>query len=413
VGIFLIAIKGLLQRPLRSLLTMLTAAIGIAAVVSSISILYGARQLIRKDMSKLGLDVILIENKSVLLRSVLQSAALDITDIDFIKKSIPSPGLKAAPLISFRSKVLYPSKETSFITTVIGTDEDFFQMYDLPEHAGKFLSAEDIAEGKMVCVVDYGLAMEDLKDKACVGKSLELLKGKRRTEFVIKGVMSDPYSLRSEEREMDTAFAARNILKSRLKFRNIYISINLVDDRKENMVDAIMVKTGDHRQVDHVQKKLEKIFADKEKGVKIWAHKSWIMGTLEYLNDVTAYSNAIWIIILAVASIMIITITLVSVRERYHEIAIRITEGATRAKIVLQFAFENLLLTLAGGVIGIGLGLFLNTILRACVIRWDPIFSTREAALVILLSVLVGIVTGIVPAWKAASLEPVDVFRKG
>jgi len=238
MDILIIAIKGILERPLRSLLTLLTAAIGIASVVSSISILYGARHLIRKDMAKLSLDVVLVENKSPLLGRMLDSGALNLRDIDFIKERIPEIPMKMAPLRSLRMKAVYPDKGTSHVTAVIWTDQNFFQMYDLPRQAGEFLSREDVVNGNMVCVLDQGVAVEDYKQLDCVDKKVVISKGRRELELKIKGVLSDPYSLRSDEREVDTAFAARNILKSRLKFKNIYVPITLLEDNDRTRLNA-------------------------------------------------------------------------------------------------------------------------------------------------------------------------------
>jgi len=71
------------------------------------------------------------------------------------------------------------------------------------------------------------------------------------------------------------------------------------------------------------------------------------------------------------------------------------------------------MLTFLGGLVGIGFGKILNAILRAHIIRWDPILSLREIIFVLLLSVFIGIITSIIPAKSAASLKPVDVFRMG
>jgi ABC-type antimicrobial peptide transport system permease subunit len=387
---------------------MLTAAFGIAAVVSSISILYGGRYRMRQDMSRLGLDIILIENKPSIMGHLRKTPRLNFSDLDSIKTDVP--GLEVSSIITSRTRVHYPKKDLSKIITVIGTDESIFKMYDLSAIKGRYFTAKDIAQKRNVCVVDQALAEGEFQNGGIVGDELVLKAGDKELRLKVIGVMKDPYSVRTPQRQMDTASAARNILKSRLKFRNIYIPVTLIGGETGEL-NAIMIKTGDHRTVDEIQARLE----DKFDGmpVKIWSHKSWIMGTLEYMEDITAYTNVIWIIILGVASVMIVTITLVSVRERYYEIAIRITEGATRAKIVLQFALENMMLTLTGGIVGIGLGHLFNALIRAFVIRWDPIFSSRETIFVLALSVFVGIATSIIPARKAAGLKPVDVFRMG
>jgi len=112
-----------------------------------------------------------------------------------------------------------------------------------------------------------------------------------------------------------------------------------------------------------------------------------------------------------VAAVMIMTIRFVSVRERYREIGIRRTEGASRTAIALQFGLEGILLSVSGGLIGIGLGIALGKLVEATIIRWQVIFSASSILLAALLSVGVGIISSILPAGKAASLEPVEALR--
>ena len=108
---------------------------------------------------------------------------------------------------------------------------------------------------------------------------------------------------------------------------------------------------------------------------------------------------------------MIETINLLSVRERYTEIAIRRTEGATKKAIGLQFGLEGILLCATGGLAGIGLGIVMAKAIEATILRWDVAFSASAIAIAAGLSVGVGIVSSILPAKRAASLDPIEVFR--
>src|SRR5262249_34693454 len=108
--------------------------------------------------------------------------------------------------------------------------------------------------------------------------------------------------------------------------------------------------------------------------VWVWSRQQWIGNVIEAADFGTQIANIVWIIVLIVTGIMITTVSLVAIRERYREIAIRRTEGARRAQIVGQLLLENLLLTDLAGTVALGLARLAGAVLHARYISWPPAF---------------------------------------
>ena len=120
---------------------------------------------------------------------------------------------------------------------------------------------------------------------------------------------------------------------------------------------------------------------------------------------------ALTIVCLFSEGITIITIMIISVKSRFREIAIRKTEGATKFDIVKQFLTEGAVLSLLGSFFGIPMGVLMGGILSKYTVHWPVIISTNIIALAILVALIVGILSSIIPAIKAANLDPIEGLK--
>jgi putative ABC transport system permease protein len=126
----------------------------------------------------------------------------------------------------------------------------------------------------------------------------------------------------------------------------------------------------------------------------------------------TQVAGMIWVIVLFVTGVMILTISLVAIRERYRELAIRRTEGARRLQIVFQLLLENVLLSITGGTLAVLLAQQTGHLLESRYLSWPPVFLPNEMALALGLGIAIGALATVIPAWRAASLDPVEVLRR-
>ncbi len=425
-----IALSNLFNRPLRSFLTALTAAIGIATVVATVSILDGAKRVFRDNVNRLGADVIAVHNarskvvgklsRIPFMKKTLRKIPdidrlsdwqpLTISDGKFLEKKFGQDRIISSPAIVERRSIT-TEKNITYSTTVIGTIENFNKMFSLNMLKGRFLNKEDILRKRQVCVLDDALAKKIFDDENPIGREIGVSYDLRKIRFTIIGVLADPFSMMKSLRQIDTGFMARNVFYSRLEFKNVYLPIPFAKDKDNDVINTLLIKAKNENDVEPLMEKLETYFVSNNKNVYLQAQKPWILETLQSADDFTTFCNVIWIIILAIAAVMIMIVTLLSVRRRFQEIAIRITEGATKGKIVLQFGMENFILFTAGGSCGIFLGIVFTRIIERIIISWKAVFSTYSILLAVILTVLVGILTSIPPARRAASLNPVEVFR--
>ncbi len=409
-SIISIAASGVFQRPIRSLLTTLTASIGIASVVASMAILKGARRQINEDLSKLGLNIIVVQNLAPSLGTVLKSQLLTMSDLERIRRELSGNLEAIAPAVFRRYSVSSPPEPTRKTTTIIGTTAEFGEMFNLRMRGGRFLQEEDVLQNRPVCVMDLALVYDVFGSNNAVGREIEIVRGTSKIRLSVVGVLDDPYKLRRPRGQLDTVAMSRSIFASRLEFKNIYLPLGLVRKEDDNL-NTVLIKVQSTDRVEEAMSRLEKLFASQESQVVVLAQKEWILETLRSIHDFTGYSNIIWMVMVAVAAVMITTIRLLSVRERFREIAIRRTEGATKRAIALQFAVEGVLLCASGGLAGIGLGVVLAKLIEVSLLRWQVAFSVSSILIAAGLSVGVGILSGVVPAKRAAALEPVEVLR--
>ncbi len=433
-GISRIALSGILQKPLRSFLTVLTAAIGIASVVATISIINGANAVMRSSLTNFGTNIIVVQNKGNIqnrirksskamslirhfpgMSRILKSRPLDTNDAEKLRKEHRGEGVLVSTAILKKLNASIDGEDKPARRTVIGIDPDYLKMLPLPMKAGRRMTSAEITRGDKVCVIDealiYLMLPSETEAEDVVGRKMTIHRKRKSEPLEIVGVLKDPQSLRRRKEKLDVGRIAREAHFSRLEFMNIYVPYALLDDPKLSQINAIYVMAPRLEEVEVVKKRVEEYMSANRKDVFVWDQKTWIFTALEVMEDLISFSHLIWIMILGVAMIMIITITLVSVRERFHEIAIRITEGATKSRIMLQFAIESLYLSILGGILGIGLGYLIIGILRHSLVRWEAPISWRVILFAFLISLVFGVLTSIPTAKRAASLNPVDVFR--
>lgn len=405
------ALSGVLQHPLRSLLTLLTASVGIASVVASMAILKGGRKQIRGDLSKLGLDIVVVQNMVPSFGEMLKSKLLNLSHVEQIRSALGDEIEAVAPAVFRRYSVSRASSSDWKTTTVIGTTAEFSRMLNLDTKAGRFLTEAEVKRNELVCVIDSSRVSNLFDDgEKVIGKEVDVVRGTSKCRLKVRGVLADPYSLRKPRGTVDTAMMSRSIFASRLEFKNIYVPMGLVS-QDDQEISTILLRVKDSDRVEAVVDKVQALFEPSEDYVWVWSQKEWIQGTLRTVHDFTGYSNIIWVVMVVVASVMIMTIRFVSVRERYREIGVRRTEGATKATIALQFALEGIMLCASGGLMGIGLGMGLAKLVEATTLRWPVIFSGASIVVAAVLSIAVGILSSILPAGRAASLKPVEALR--
>ena len=414
---------------------MLTAAIGISSVVATIAIIEGADKILSSSISDLGTNIVVAQNGQGLqsrirgaskaeellkkvpgVKNIFKKQPIDERDVSNLRKLYEGQDILISPAVIQGMNSESNVREENIRSTVVATDGAYFKMIAVGEIAGRAMTPEEIRDGRRVCVLDesevYRLLGNEYRPIEAIGKTVTISTKKETFSLEVVGVLRDPYAMRLKgNRKLDVGTVARSVFFTRLEYKNIYVPYALLAGAEEMQINTIFVTPASLDDVDAVQASLKDYMSKHNKDVLVWDQKRWIFDTTGVIESFTAVNHSVWIMILCVAMIMIVTITLVSVRERYYEIAVRITEGATKGKIILQFALESLYQSVTGGVLGIVLGLIMIRFCERHIIRWPAPVSPKILGFAILVSIGIGLLTSIPTAKRAASLNPVDVLR--
>ncbi|MEA3336225.1 MAG: ABC transporter permease [Chloroflexota bacterium] len=408
-----IAMRGLSANKLRAVLTMLGIIIGVGAVIALLSVGQGVEKLITDQLQSAGSNLLFIipvnlNDDSVQGGPGVQSFQPSITVADW--QAIDDPfnvpdAVATAPEVNTRSTVIHGRNTNSI--QVNGVTPNFELVRNFSAAEGSFITEEDVQSRARVAVLGVS-AMERLFEPGeyPVGRTIKI----DRMPFEVIGIMEEKGggAFGSED---DVIFVPLTTAQERLmpRFQNA---------RGEPLLSTIYVSVSTEDRMDTAREQIEELlrerhnvqFRDDDDFTVInQADLVAIFG--EITGVITLFLGAIAAISLLVGGIGIMNIMLVSVTERTREIGIRKAIGARRQDILTQFLIEALTLTLIGGFIGIILGWGGAILISSLQDNLTAVVTPQSIALAAGLSTLIGLVFGIYPALRAASLNPIDALR--
>jgi len=393
--------RGLTRRPLQTSLLLFALSIALAATMTIMAVLAGIKEQMRRDLEQVGLDVINV-HVSPNLKNLIASP-LKFADCDWMCELT---GGLVAPFHATMGLAETDGASESAQTLLLATTADWGRIVPLRMIEGRFFAPDEQGVG----VLDEWVAKKLFPDSSAIGRVVNVKRlGLPQTVRVV-GVMKDPFEIRKKFEELDVTGSARSRILRMMEFKSIYVPGSFT--RPDQTIHGAVIKVPAGRDPIALQKPLNERLGDRSGSVWVWARKQWIGHVLEAADFGTQIANIIWIIVLIVTGVMILTVSLVAIRERYREIAIRRTEGARRAQVVGQLLAENVLLSVTAGVVALVLSRWTGLVLEARYISWPPAFLLSDLALALGLGVLLGALATVLPALRAASLDPVEVLRE-
>ncbi len=398
------AYDSLLRTRGRSVLTMLGIVIGIAAVILALSIGESAKLFILSQISSFGSDQLMMDNgpradKTGEL-SLFVKETLAMKDYKRLKKE---PWVKAITGQVFQTDLLQAGGQARNVT-VIGTMPDDVKMNGYRVKEGFFFTDDEVNSHSRAAVLGYNLADKYFGLGNAVGKNIKLGKQSYKVVGVLDKLGTKFFQNLDEMVYLPVTTVMDKYNKQHFTFMSIQSSIPLSE--AQPLAEIIMREShnlnnpqGDYAKDDfHV--------VSQEEAIKIVGQ---ITGVLEVLLA------AIAAISLLVGGIGIMNIMFVSVTERIKEIGLRKALGARREDILNQFLAEAIILTVGGGVVGIAFGTFLAWLAIQIILTyqsgWQFNISLSGVLLGFIVSTLVGLIFGFVPARRAAKLHPIDALR--
>ncbi len=400
---FLEALESLLANKLRSALTILGIVIGVAAVIAMLAVGAGAESAITGEIQGVGTNLLFVIQGGD--EDVRNPKPLTLGDAEAINDPFAAPSVAGVSSALRGTAEVTKGGETA-ITTVMGVSANYNKIRNTHVQDGEFISENHMLARSSVVVLGTEVA-QDL-----FGRTTGLIDETVRIDgqnFRVIGVL---------EEKGGSAFSNQD---DQILVPLTTAQIRLLRRLNRDQVDVLFVQTRNAEVIPQARQEISQILRKRhrtglgEDDFTIISQQDMINVASSITSVLTIFLGGIAAISLLVGGIGIMNIMLVSVIERTREIGLRKALGARKEDILIQFLAESLLLSLVGGVIGIGFGWFISSIVgriaAANDVSINPNISLQSILLATLFSIAVGLFFGIYPANRAANLQPVEALR--
>lgn len=396
-----IALKTLGAHKMRTALAVIGIVIGVSAVILMVAIGRGAEASVLKKIRGLGTNLIIVTAGKVRIiagrpRQTGNTTSLTVRDAEALAAE-SSAIAGAAPFQGKKFLVKYEDASTN--TVVSGTTPEFSEIRNFSPAKGRFFSEDEVKAAMRVAVVGKTVVNNLFEGRSAVGETIRI----NNVPFEVIGVLEEKGVNAIGQDDDDQILIPITTVMRRL-MNVIYVNNVYVAARDASLMDkAVADMTSILRERHHLK-------PGKEEDFSIQNQMDILRAEEETSETFTMLLGGIAAVSLLVGGVGILAIMLISIKERVKEIGLRRAVGARRKDILLQFLIEALVLSVAGGLIGIVFG-----VSGSFVVGWTTELPTSVSAFSIIVAFLfsaaVGLFFGIYPARKAAELDPIYALR--
>lgn len=398
-----IALRALVANKMRSALTMLGIVIGVGAVIAMIAIGSGAKQRIEEQIASMGSNLLMVMSGSSTSGGMRFGAGttptLTVDDAKAIETEIPSVKY-VSPSVTGAAQVVYGNQNWS--TMINGVAPEMLEIRGWAVESGRPFTEQELDGSAKVCIVGSTVADNLFGGIDAVGQIVRI----KKIPFTVVGVLSSKGQTTWGQDQDDLVFVPLTTGQKQLfgqSFPGMVRSIAVQAWGPEQMSEA-------EAQINDLLRQRHRIQPGQDSDFSVRNLTEMMSTREESATVMSILLGSIASISLIVGGIGIMNIMLVSVTERTREIGIRIAVGAKGRDILLQFLIESLVLSLMGGVLGIGMGIA-GTAVLSSITQWPTLFSMKAIILAFVFSGSVGVFFGFYPARKASLLNPIDALR--
>lgn len=395
--------------PMRSALTSLGVVIGVAAVVMMTSIGLGAQQRVTSAIGGLGSNLLIVSpgasrgpGGGFVSQGAGSGMSLNEGDAEAIAAQVESV---AAVAPAVRGGAQLVADGANWSTRVEGVTPDYLVARDLTIASGRMFDENEARQGRKVIVIGQTVANELFGEEADpIGKRIRV----RSVPFEVIGVLASKGQSGFGQDQDDIVLGPLQAVRSRVVGRRV----------KGDDVQTIYVKAASADDLDRVQEDLSNLLRERhrirpgqEDDFSVQNMASIMEAMQASVKTFTGLLAAVAAVSLVVGGVGIMNIMLVAVTERTREIGLRMAVGARRQDVLFQFALEAVTLSVIGGAIGLLIGIG-GGVLMARLGDWPVAIAGWSIPVSLGFSLLVGLVFGAYPSWRAARLDPIEALRR-
>ena len=395
-----ISMRALGRNKMRSFLTALGIIIGVGAVIAMISIGEGAKSAVQDRFTSMGTNLLFVRPGSRSFQGRQSGAGsyntLTADDAKAIVEKCDAVQY-ASPNVSTRAQTVFRNKNWN--TSIQGVGEKFPEIRNWAVEEGVFFDENQVKVGAKVCVLGSDLRENLFEGEDPIGQIVRI----KKIPFRVIGVMESKGEAGGWMNRDDMIAIPYTAAQKRLLGIDHVHSIDVSAVSMEDTSTAM-------EQIEEVLRIRHKIApgAEDDFNVRNWSEIA--DSASESMDILTYLLGGIAAVSLLVGGIGIMNIMLVSVTERIREIGIRMSVGAREKDILLQFLTEAVVLSVLGGVLGIGAGITTSRLISHFA-GWNTLISAESIALAFLFAGSVGVFFGFYPARKASKLDPIEALR--
>jgi putative ABC transport system permease protein len=394
---FIIALREIRRNLTRAFLTVLGVVIGVAAVITMVTLGRGATEMVKAQISSMGSNLLVLRAGQGWGGG--GAPLFSTADVRAIEGQIA--GLKSvAPLARGGASAVV--LENARVTDIQGTTPEYFGIANWKLSQGRFFDQADLTDGAPVCVIGETIRRELFGKQEAVGSKIRL----KTTSVLVIGVTAPKGQAGWGDDLDDNIIMPITTLRRRIEAK-----------ASNQNIDQVMISGEDGYPSEAIVSDVSTLMRER-RGLKGNAQNNFSVSDTRQIAEAVSSSTAVMTSLLGavagvsllVGGIGIMNIMLVSVTERTREIGIRLAIGARAREVLLQFLVEAVTLSCVGGVVGITLAYGLCSTL-AKVVGAPFLFDPKINIIAFVFSAAIGIIFGFMPARRAAGLDPIEALR--
>ena len=389
------AFRAMATHKTRTLLTSLSMVIGNAAVIVVVSVALTGRDFVIEQIEGVGANLIYAYYEAGGNVSEAEADYITLDDLEAVKFQLGDLAQGIAGVMGAWDRLFIDGRPRQI--RVLGSNEEYRVVRNLEIPAGRFFDANDIAGRVKVCLLTESLALKLFRSPGqAIGEAIQV----RGLKFTVVGVFREGVETLGQ-----TEVAADSVL--------IPITVMKYFQPRER-IDPLYVSVRSQQEVEAATNLIRQTLVSRHRPGSLYKVQN-LSSILSAAKDIALALTVVLVLVatvtLTISGIFIMNIMLISVTERTKEIGIRLSVGATRRQIRAQFLIEAVCISTLGGLAGVLLGISIPLIARQLLPQLTIPISSASVAAAVLVSGTVGAVFGLLPAARAAKLNPVEALR--